>query len=94
MSESGRNPLARPLLDAWRTIHSLNCLLDGYRLMTSVSVETIRKCNRELDASRSLTKHLRAELRAAASGRTIAEERQAIQDAETVVGDEHDEAAA
>jgi hypothetical protein len=89
-----RARLAPLLLDAWRQIRRLRLILqlanERRRALSDAlrtAVALLAEQNETIDRLRDQVTHLRAQVRAAVSGRTIAAERQAIDD-----GDQPDRA--
>ena len=73
------NPLTVALLDTIQLARELQEHLHECREALRVAVEMLAEKDRALDNAREQKEHLRAELRAYVSGRTIAEERQALE---------------
>lgn len=67
------------LVETLQLVRRLRDDLRDCREALRVSVELLAERDKQLDSARRQNTQLRAELRAAASGRTIAEERQAIE---------------
>lgn len=74
------NPLAPVLLKAIRELADV-------RLVLSVAIELLAEGHRKNKASVEQSRFLRAQLRACLSGRTIASERQSIEDEAEAVSD-------
>lgn len=66
-------------LDAWRTIRRLHEDADDLRLGLQAAVSLIAERDTTIAKLENTNLHLRAQLSAALSGRTVAEERQAIE---------------
>lgn len=79
VTQSG-NPLASVLTATIRELYSARVVSEQRRELLSVAIETIHDLDRKLDRSRDENIHLRSQLRAFVSGRTIAEERQQLED--------------
>lgn len=73
------NPLTPALLDTIRLARARGVELLEVRTWLRDALAVIAERDRALDHLRAENIHLRAQLRAALSGRTIAEERQAIE---------------
>lgn len=82
LPQAERASLAPALLDTLARVRALHADVDLAREMLSVAVSVIAERDRDVARVRAENVHLRAQLRAAFSGKTIAEERQqAEQDA-------------
>lgn len=77
---SYRNALAEPLTATVRELYYARVLSEQRREELSVALEMLRALSQKLERARDENIHLRAQLRAAFSGRTIAEERQQLED--------------
>jgi hypothetical protein len=77
---AGGNPLAPVLLNVIRVARDRGVQLRAARAVLVTAIGLLADRDRQLDDERSQKEHLRAQIRACVSGRTIAEERHAIAD--------------
>jgi hypothetical protein len=73
------HPLTEPLLDTLRLVRQLHRKIDGLREALCAAFDLVADRDAELAAAQNVIVFQRAQVRAAVSGRTIAEERQLLE---------------